>query len=413
MINWSRRAFVRTLGLGGAATAVPHLAAARGREAFGREALSPEALNTAALPGLPAGAAQSTATVQLNSNENPNGPGLQALNAIRSALPLANRYPYGEAGTLTAAIARLHGVQPSQVIIGCGSGEILRMAMQAFTSRTRYLVTAAPTFETPGEYADTFGVPIHAVRVGADLKLNLATMELEARGAGLVYVCNPNNPTATVLSASAMSAFVERVDRASPPGVPSAAAALGAPPAAPPQTAVLVDEAYHEYVDDPSYKTSIPLAVAHRNVIVSRTCSKIHGLAGLRCGYAIAHADTIARLARFKLENSVNQLAIAAARATLGDKERVERERTINRETRELTRRMFESMGCLVGPSETNFILVDLRRDSRLFRDGCRRAGVVVGRPFPPLTNHVRISIGTMDEMQRAGVTFKRVLDAL
>src|SRR5439155_23825025 len=121
-----------------------------------------------------------------------------------------------------------------------------------------------------------FGVPIHAVRVGANLNLNLATMELEAQGAGLVYVCNPNNPTATVLSASAISAFVERLDRASP------------------QTAILVDEAYHEYVDDPSYKTSIPLAVAHRNVIVSRTCSKIHGLAGLRCGYAIAQAETIA-----------------------------------------------------------------------------------------------------------------------
>ena len=307
MINWSRRAFVRTFGLG-AATAVPHLVTARGREA----------LNNAALAGLPAGAAQRTAIVQLDSNENPNGPGLTALNAIRSALSLANRYPYEEAGALRTAIARLHGVQPSQVIIGCGSGEILRMAMQAFTSRTRYLVTAAPTFEAPGEYADAFGVPIHAVRVGANLSLNLPTMELEARGAGLVYICNPHNPTATVLSASAMNEFVERVGRALPP------------------TAVLVDEAYHEYVDDPSYKTSIPLAVANRNVIVSRTCSKIHGLAGLRCGYAVAHAETIAKLARFKLDNGVNQLAIAAARATLGDKERVERERAINRETREL-----------------------------------------------------------------------------
>lgn len=377
----SRRAFVRTFGLGGAATAVPRLVTARGREG---------------LSVLPAAAAQNTAVIQLNSNENPNGPGLKALDAIRSALPLANRYPYGEAGTLTTAIARLHGVQSNQVIIGCGSTEILRMAMQAFTSRTRYLVTAAPTFETPGEYADSSGVPIHAVRVGADLKLNLATMELEAQGAGLVYVCNPNNPTATALGAAAMTAFVERVDRVLP--------------GAPPQTAVLIDEAYHEYVDDPSYRTSIPLAVGHRNVIVSRTCSKIHGLAGLRCGYAIAHADTIAKLARFKLDTGVNQMAIAAARATLGDRERIERERTINRETRELTRRMFESMGCVVGPSETNFILVDLRRDSRLFRDACRRAGVVVGRPFPPLTNHVRISIGTMEEMQRAGVIFKRLL---
>jgi histidinol-phosphate aminotransferase len=388
MSNWSRRAFVRAFGLGGAAAAaVPQFVTARGREAFSREAFGQAA------PGRPAALpAQRTATIQLNSNENPNGPGVKALDAVRSALSLANRYPYQEAGALTAAIAGLHGVQASQVIIGCGSAEILRMAMQAFSSRARHLVTAAPTFETPSEYADAFAVPIRTVRVGANLKLNLATMELEVQGAGLVYVCNPNNPTATVLGAAELSAFIERVGRASP------------------QTAILVDEAYHDYVDDASYKTSIPLAVAQRNVIVSRTCSKIHGCAGLRCGYAIAHGETIAKLARFKLETGVNQLAIAAARAALGDRERVERERATNRETREFTRRLFESLGCPVTPSETNFILVDLRRDSRLFRDECRRAGVVVGRPFPPLNNHVRISIGTMDEMRRAAAIFKRFL---
>jgi histidinol-phosphate aminotransferase len=387
MTKFSRRVFVRTLGLaGGAAAIAPEFVRARGREALKYEEL------LAMSPGPAQRAAQNAAVIELNSNENPNGPGVKALDAIRSALSLANRYPYTEAGTLTAAIARLHGIQTSQVIIGCGSSEILRMAMEAFTSRTKYLVTAAPTFEIPGEYADTFGVPIHNVRVDPNLRLNLPTMEIEAQGAGLVYVCNPNNPTATVLGASAMGEFIERVGRASP------------------QTAVLVDEAYHEYVDDPSYKTSIPLAVAQRNVIVSRTCSKIHGLAGLRCGYAIAHAETIAKLARFKLETGVNQLAIAAARATLGDKERIERERTINRETRQFTRRMLESMGCLVGPSETNFLMVNLQRDSRPFRDGCRRNGVAVGRPFPPLNNYARISIGTMDEMQRAGGIFKRVL---
>ena len=149
-------------------------------------------------------------------------------------------------------------------------------------------------------------------------------------------------------------------------------------------------------------------------MIVSRTFSKIHGLAGLRCGYAIAHAETIARLARFKLETGVNQLAIAAARAALGDKDRVERERTLNREAREFTRQLFEShRAASVGPSETNFILVDLRRDSRAFRDGCRRAGVVVGRPFPPLNNHARISIGTMEEMQRAGASSSGFLEGL
>jgi histidinol-phosphate aminotransferase len=209
-----------------------------------------------------------------------------------------------------------------------------------------------------------------------------------------VYLCNPNNPTATIVSARAVSGFIDRVARASPP------------------TAVLVDEAYHDYVDDPAYQTSIPIAVARRNVIVSRTFSKIHGLAGLRCGYAIAHAETIAQLARFKLESSVNQLAIAAARAALGDKDRADRERAVNRASRDSTRQLFESLGCSVGPSETNFVLVDLGRDSRAFREACRRARVALGRPFPPLTNYARISIGTMEEMQRASVVFKRVLGA-
>ena len=381
----SRRTFLRTLGLSGTATVVPALLAARGREALG---------------GVTAGAAQAAraqpaSVISLDSNENPNGPGPKAISAIGDALDLSNRYPYDEADALAAAIAaehEVHGVNAGQVLLGCGSAEILRMAMQAFTSRSRPLVTASPTFEAPSRYANAFGVLIRSVRVDAALKLNLAAMETSAQGAGLVYLCNPNNPTATIVSARLLSGFVDRVARASP------------------QTAVLVDEAYHDYVDDPAYQTSIPIAVARRNVIVSRTFSKIHGLAGLRCGYAIAHAETIAHLARFKLESSVNQLAIAAARAALGDKDRVDRERALNRASRESTRQLFESLGCSVGRSETNFVLVDLGRDSRAFREACRRARVALGRPFPPLTNYARISIGTMEEMQRASVVFKRVL---
>jgi histidinol-phosphate aminotransferase len=378
----TRRAFVRTLGLSGAA--VPALVTARGREALG-----------ALWPGTAQGAARaqmSAPIISLESNENPNGPGLGTLNAIRDALSLSNRYPYDEADALTSAIAREHRVEASQVLLGCGSAEILRMAMQAFTSRSRHLVAGSPTFEAPGRYANAFGVLIRPVRVDAGLKLDLAAMETSAPRAGLVYLCNPNNPTATVLSARAITGFVDRLARVSP------------------QTAVLVDEAYHEYVDDPSYGTSIPTAIARRNVVVCRTFSKVHGLAGLRCGYAIAQGETIAQLARFKLESSVNQLAIAAARAALGDRDRVERERTLNRTVRESTRQLFASLGLSVGPSETNFVLVDLGRDSRAFRDACRRAGVAVGRPFPPLDNYTRISIGTADEMQRAGAVFKRVL---
>src|SRR5262245_57136777 len=373
----SRREFVRAFGWTGAAAVAPRLIVARGHEAFGE-------LWAAAPPG--------DGSIHLDSNENPNGPGTRALEALRTAFSAVQRYPYGEADALTSAIARLHGVQPNNVVLGCGSAEVLRMSMQAYTSRTRHLVTAAPTFETPAEYAVTFGVPVQAVRVDASLRLDLDGMEARAAGAGLIYVCNPNNPTALVLPGSTVGAFVQRVGISSP------------------QAAVLVDEAYHEYVDDPGYQQSIPLAVTRRNVIVSRTFSKLYGMAGLRCGYGIAHAETIRKLSRFKLETSVNQLAIAAGLATLADKDHIDRERKVNRDAKEYTRRLFESSGCSVLPSDANFILVDLGRDARSFRDGCRRAGVFVGRAFPPLTNHVRISIGTMDEMLRATPTLRRLV---
>jgi histidinol-phosphate aminotransferase len=371
---WSRRAFVRTLGLGASAAATA--VTARGREAFAGDGA----------------ASQLGPAIYLDSNENPNGPGLRALDAIRGALSRSNRYPYDEQDELTAAIARHHGVRRSEVILGCGSAEVLRTAMQAFGSRARHLVTAAPTYEGPRRHATSFNVPVQAVPLDAGLKLNLPAMELVAVRAGLVYICNPNNPTGAVLSASAVDAFVDRIGRTSP------------------QTIVLIDEAYHDYVEEASYKTSIPLAVARRNVVVSRTFSKLHGMAGLRCGYAIAHAETIDAMARFKLESSVNQLAIAAARTAIEDRNRVEHERMLNREAREASRALFAATGYPASPSAANFFLVDLRRDARAFREACLRAAVLVGRPFPPLNNYVRISVGTMEEMQRAGNVFKRLL---
>jgi histidinol-phosphate aminotransferase len=378
----SRRAFVRALGWG-AAAAAPRLVTARGSEALAARAISAGSA-----------AADPSAAIQLDSNENPNGPGVEALDAVRAALSLANRYPYTEAGTLRTAIARLHGIPVSHVVLGCGSTEVIRMAMQTFVSRARPLVTASPTFEMPNDYAATLGAPILAVRVGGDLALALDAMEARTESAGLVYVCNPNNPTATVLPEPALIGFVDRLARTTP------------------QTAVLIDEAYHEYVDDPAYATSIPLAVTHRNVIVSRTFSKIHGLAGLRCGYAIAEPDTITRLTRFKLETGVNQVAIAAGLAAIADAERVTHERALNRESKAYTRQLLASCGFPSGASETNFVFVDLKGNARAFRDGCRRAGVLVGRPFPPLDSYARISIGTLEEMHRAGAVFKRVLGA-
>jgi histidinol-phosphate aminotransferase len=213
-----------------------------------------------------------------------------------------------------------------------------------------------------------------------------------AKGAGLVFVCNPNNPTGTVHGAAAVTGFVERVLRDSP------------------DTTILIDEAYHHYVEDPAYASAVPLALDRRNVVVTRTFSKLYGMAGLRLGYAIGRPETIAALRRHKLANSVNALVAPAAVAALGEETLQPVERARNHEAREFTRRGLAALGYPSVASEANFIMVDIRRDVRDFNKACADRGVLIGRPFPPLMTHARISIGTMEEMTGALEVFKAIL---
>ncbi len=376
----SRRHFVSALGLGGAGLLSPPLLAGRGSEDRLASWLR------APLPAAPAG------MIRLDSNENPNGPGARAFEAIRAMFGEANRYPDSPEDALVAAIAREHGVSEDNVILGCGSSEILRMCVEAYTSSAQHLVTAAPTFELPATFAHTMGRPVVSVPVDAKLGLDLAAMADKAGGSGLVFFCNPNNPTATVHGAAAVRDFVARVRRASP------------------ATVILVDEAYHEYVDDPSYATAIPMVMSDPNIIVSRTFSKVYGMAGLRAGYAIAHRDTARRLQPWRIGSGISVLALAAAAATIVDREHMVLEQKRNREAKAFTRAWFEKAGYQVGASDTNFLMIDIRRDMRPVRDACRKEGIAVGRPFPPLLTHLRISIGTMEEMKKATDVLKRAL---
>lgn len=369
----SRRAFLH--GLSGAAT-LPFIAA-RGLEASTRSrgaVLAPNGL------------------IRLDSNENPNGPSSRALDAIRGAFTEANRYPRLTSEELTGTIAARYRVKPENVLIGCGSTDHLRLAIDAFTTQGRGLVTAAPSFETPATWAAVRGIPIAAVPVDSELGLDLGAMCDRTLGAGLVYLCNPNNPTGTVHSKAAVEDFVHRVLAKSP------------------ATYVLVDEAYFEYVDDPDYGTLIPMALDEPRVFVLRTFSKVHGMAGLRVGYSIGRPETMAAMKQFQTPLAVSGLAIAAAVATLGDEQRIAREQELNRAGRDFTRRWFGKYGYTVAPSATNFMMVAIGRPINEFKKACEVLGVAVGRPFPPLTQHARISIGTMDEMQRAVGVFGRVL---
>lgn len=393
----SRRGFVRVVGLAGVASVWGAQVLARGREAANAESwgiAGPEVYGEfqAAQGVSPKPGAAGRTRIRLSSNENPVGPPKVALDALLASLGEAPRYPSTSVQHLVERIAAHHAVSPESIVPGSGSGEILRMAVYASVFPSRPLVTAAPSFEEPTRYAELAGAPVFAVPVTKDLHLDLGGMAERANGAGLVFLCNPNNPTGTVHGSAAITDFIERVQRVSP------------------ETTVLVDEAYHHYVEDPAYATAVPLALQRRNVVVTRTFSKLYGMAGLRLGYAIGQPDTIAALRRHRLANSVNALVAPAAVAALGDDRLLPAERTRNHEAREFTREALARVGYPSMGSETNFIMVDIRRDVRDFHQACADRGVLIGRPFPPLMTHARISIGTMEEMTAAVEVFKAVL---
>jgi histidinol-phosphate aminotransferase len=165
---------------------------------------------------------------------------------------------------------------------------------------------------------------------------------------------------------------------------------------------ILVDEAYFEYVDHPDYDTAIPAALANKSVLVSRTFSKVFGLAGMRVGYGIAHADVVAKLAPWRVQNGISQLGIAAAVASANLGDHIKAQQKLNNEARKFARDAMNNAGFKTLPSHTNFIMSDIGRDPKAFQDLMLTKGVAVGRPFPPLKTHARISIGTVEEMHKA-----------
>ena len=207
-------------------------------------------------------------------------------------------------------IADLYKVGRDQVIVGTGSGPILEGATRAFCSAQKPLVTAAPTYGTPDQAARRIGAEVKFIRVDRSMGLDLDAMAEAAKGAGMVFFCNPNNPTGTVHNAAAVERFVRRVKQSSP------------------DTRILIDEAYIDYVHDVNVKTTVPLARDIPGVFVTRSFSKAHGMAGLRLGYAIGQPDTVRAISNAWSLGSVNTLTAAAGIASLMDPQRLERPRS-------------------------------------------------------------------------------------
>jgi len=308
----------------------------------------------------------------------------------------SNRYPmnaHAAMRDLNATIARLYGAKPENVILGDGSSELLTNIVRVHTSPTLPLLNGVPSYLDPEKTAVLIKSPIKHVPLTSDLKLDLDGMLAAAKGVGLVFLCYPNNPTATALPKSAVASFVAAVQKLSP------------------KPAVLIDEAYIDYATDPAISTNADLALSTPGVIVTRTFSKAYGMAGLRLGYAIGQAETVKRIDDYGMPYNANNMAIAAAIASLNDPARLEEEKKRNTAVRKFTVDWFEKAGYKSTDSQANFLFVDIRRPAKGFREACQDQGVFVGRDFPPMEKtHARISIGTMAEMQRAVEVFGRVL---
>jgi histidinol-phosphate aminotransferase len=340
---------------------------------------------------------QSTATsltaagniVRLSANENPYGPSPKALQAITDSFGLACRYPDEHNNLLIDKLAKLNNVNHDQILLGDGSSEILKLCAETFTGKKRgTLVAADPTFEAILEQAKINGAEVVKVPLTATFAHDLSKMLTVPKG-GLIYVCNPNNPTASITPKEELREFITKTPR---------------------ETTILVDEAYFHYADSPDYESVIPLVKDHSNLIVARTFSKVYGMAGLRCGYCVAQPDTIKQMRPHQMWDSVNCMALAAATASLDDPDQVTNGHRLNSEAKQYTTSELAKMGYKSIPSQANFIMFDCKRPVMPIIKAMKERNVHVGRLFTALPNHMRLTIGKKSEMETFLSAFREVV---
>ncbi|MGN6790346.1 MAG: histidinol-phosphate transaminase [Rhodanobacteraceae bacterium] len=325
---------------------------------------------------------------ELGSNENPLGPSPRALKAMRAALDQAFRYPDPRGMVLKRALANDLGVDVERIGLGNGSHELLMLLAQCFADAKHSIVFSQYGFAvfpiaTAAAGAGAICVPAlprgdRAAPSGHDLG---AMAKAVRRNTRIVYIANPNNPTGTWFDDAALAAFLAKV---------------------PCDVLVVVDEAYHEYVDAPGLTTALAFADRHPNLVVTRTFSKAYGLAGMRVGYLVAHPSVVSALERLRDSFNVNSVALAGAVAALHDKPWLAKARAFNRAEREWLRGELLEGGYHCLPSQTNFLLCVLPRDATKLERHLFERGVIV-RPMGGygLPRALRISVGSRTENRR------------
>ena len=337
------------------------------------------------LPGAPG-----SGPVLLNRNENAYGPSEKVQAVIREASAVSCRYPRGEYDALRMMLAGLHKVKPEQIVLGSGSSEILRMAGAAYLDPNKKLVLPNPTYPSLGNYAEANGIQV--IRIPLTKTQEHDTEAMLARvdsSTGLVYVCNPNNPTGTLTPRKNIESFISKL---------------------PADVMILIDEAYHHFVSATSaYRSFLDYPLDDSRVIVARTFSKIYGLAGLRVGYSVSSKEVASRLSAFRLQNGVTIVSVKAAMAALDDTAYVRMAAKRNADDRQEFMNQVNARMLRAIDSHANFVLLNPLRPVSEVLPHLEKNGVLVAPPIPAMEKYIRVSLGTPDEMRE----FWRVWDLM
>jgi len=379
MRRFSRRGFV-----GGVATALGYLTLEPSSRLWAQSVLG----GTAPRPKL--GEDEYDTMAKIANNENPYGPSEAVMKAMTQAFKYANRYGYPD--TCAEAIAKFHGVKEENVILGSGSGEILDVACNTYLRNGRKILSSEPSYDVVFQHVTAYKADSIRVPALPDFRQDIPGLIKAARAfnreIGFVYVCSPNNPTGRIVTKQEIKQLLDGIPEDMP---------------------VLIDEAYFHFVDDPDYATSIPYVAEGRPVIVTRTFSKIAALAGMRLGYAIAPKDMI-RDMRPYATGTISAVVKYGGIASLTDSATQAQVKRVTLELRKKTTNELQNLGYPVIPSEANFFMVHLRRPVPPVIEAFKKKGILVGRPFPPLMEHLRVSVGTADEMSRFVTAFKEIV---
>jgi histidinol-phosphate aminotransferase len=381
----SRRNF-----MGGMAAAVGYLSTRPSAELWAQGGPAAVAAQRARGPMTPE---QYDRMAKLSSNENNFGIPDSVMKAMTNAWKYANRYGYPD-GDIVQAIATHHGVKPENILLGAGSGEILDVTGTTFLLGGKKVLGCDPTYGSVYQHATA--IKADAIKVGlkADYSQDIPKMiELANKHAseiGLFYLCNPNNPTGMVVPKQEVKAVIEGIPKDMP---------------------ILIDEAYHHFVESSQYETSLPYVLEGRPIVIARTFSKIAALAAMRLGYAVAPAPIIQKMRPYSM-GSINALVKHGGVASLKDTAAQE---DVKRKVITLRTKMTNELkgyGYEVIPSETNFFMVGIGRQVQPVIEEFRQRDVLVGRPFPPMLEHMRVSVGTPEEMDRFLAAFKQIFPA-